>query len=194
MTDTSELLRQNPVGNTEFLLERARAGSASAWRAILQRYQTMLEAHVRANIVGIARPDLEDLLQAVMAKVVAHLQRFTYQGEGSFRRWLATLVVNECRNELKGRAAKENRMRTVPCELTELEDARGAEREQQSAERLALLAKLGELDEADRDLLIMRYFEGLSWETVAEVLGCSIEKAHAAFELALQRLSRRLGA
>ena len=194
MSDTSELLRENLLGNTDFLLERARAGSQSAWRAILRRYQTMLEAHVRSVIVGISRQDVEDLLQVVLARVFLHIERFHYEGEGSFRRWLSTLVVNECKNELKARAAQANQVPTVPFDLSRLEDARGAERRELSGDLDLLLAHMGALDEADRDVLIMRYFEGLSWGAVAEVLGCSIDKAHSDYALAMERLARRLGA
>lgn len=190
MTDTTDFLRRNPFGHTEFLVEKAKGGSEAAWREILRRYHTMLVFHVRARIHGVSNADLEDLLQRVLAKVVAHIQGFRYQGEGSFRRWLAALVVNECRNEIEARAKRHTETR----ELTEVEDVAGAHSQELSAERKALLEQLGELDGYDRDLLIMRYFEKMGWEAIAEVLGCSIEKAKNDYDTAFQRLSRRLGA
>jgi DNA-directed RNA polymerase specialized sigma24 family protein len=42
--------------------------------------------------------------------------------------------------------------------------------------------------------LIMRYFEKKSWDEIAEVLGCSIQKAKSDYDIAFQRLARRLGA
>jgi len=94
----------------------------------------------------------------------------------------------------QARAVAENQLRTEPCELSDVEDAQGAERERLSAERDSLLAHLGQLDEEDRHLLIMRYFEELSWDAVADVLECSVDKARSDFVLALERLSRKLGA
>jgi RNA polymerase sigma-70 factor (ECF subfamily) len=126
----------------------------------------------------------------VLSKVLAHIQGFEYRGEGSFRRWLAALVVNECRSELEARAG----LTTETRELTEVADVAGAASEELSAERKALLEQLGELDPFDRDLLIMRYFERMSWDAIAEALECSIEKTKSDFALAFQRLSRRLGA
>ena len=194
MSETSKYLRENPLGQTVYLLERARAGSDTAWREILRRYHTMLVFHVRASIHGIRTQDLEDLLQTVLSKAVAHLGKFQYTGEGSFRRWLATLVVNECRNELAARAAELRRLGTEPSELTEVPDEAGAASAAAHEERKALVTGLGELEQGDRDLLIMRYFERLSWDAIAEILGCSIEKAKGDYDVAFKRLARRLGA
>jgi len=190
VADTTDFLRRNPDGNTEYLVDKAKGGSETAWREILRRYHTMLVFHVRSRIHGISSQDVEDLLQRVLSKVVVHIQRFEYRGEGSFRQWLAKLVVNECRNELKTREASGIETH----ELTEIEDKAGADSEELSAERRNLLEKLGELDPDDRDLLIMRYFEKMGWEAIAEVLGCSVEKARNDYDLAFQRLSRRLRA
>jgi len=84
-------------------------------------------------------------------------------------------------------------LRTEPRELSEVEDMGAAERAELSAERRALFEQLGALAEEDRDLLIMREFERLSWEAIGEVLDCSIEKARRDHALAFQRLQRRLG-
>ncbi len=190
VTETTDFLRANPVGHTEFLVGKAKAGSDTAWREILRRYRTMLVFHVRARIHGITIQDLEELLARVLSKVVAHIQGFEYRGEGSFRRWLAALVVNECRDEMEERATRNTETR----ELSEVADEAGAHSQALTAECEALVDKLGELDPYDRDLLIMRYFEKMSWGAIAEVLDCSLEKVQGDYALAFERLSRRLGA
>ncbi len=190
MADTTSFLRSNPVGHTEFLVEKAKGGSETAWRELLRRYRTMLVFHVRARIHGITSEDLEELLARVLSKVVVHIQAFRYEGEGSFRRWLAALVVNECRNELEANAW----LRLETRELSEEEDKAGAHSAELSDERSDLLENLGALEPYDRDLLIMRYFEQLSWDAVADVLGSSIEKAKGDYDLAFERLARRLRA
>lgn len=190
MTDTTDFLREHPLGHTEFLVDKAKGGSETAWRELLRRYRTMLVFHVRARIHGISSEDLEELLARVLSKVVVHIQAFRYEGEGSFRRWLAALVVNECRNELEAKA----RLQTETRELTDEEDKAGAHSAELSAQRRILLENLGALDPYDRDLLIMRYFEKLSWDAVADVLGCSIQKAKSDCDLAFERLARRLRA
>jgi RNA polymerase sigma factor (sigma-70 family) len=190
MAGTTEFLKQNPVGHTEFLVDKAKAGSETAWREIESRYRTMLRVHVRARIHGVSSADVDDMLQRVLSKVVTHIQAFKYRGEGSFRQWLAELVVNECRNELESRAVRSMEM----CELTEVEDEARARSEELSAEHRHLVEMLGALAPDDRDLLIMRYFERMSWDAIADVLGCSIEKAKSDYERAFRRLSRRLGA
>ena len=190
MSGTTDFLRENPAGHTEFLIDKAKSGSEAAWREILRRYKTMLAYHVRAQIHGVFKADVDDMLQRVLSKVVTHIQGFRYTGEGSFRRWLAALVVNECRNEVQSRALRAMEW----CELTEVEDEAGARSQELSDERRVLIEKLGELDTDERDLLIMRYFEKMSWDAIADVLGCSIEKVKGDYERAFKRLSRELGA
>src|SRR5262245_52676102 len=105
MGDTTRWLRDHPIGNTEFLVDKAKAGSQTAWNEIYKRYRTMLVANVQARISGYARRrfDSEDVLQLAFFRAWQCIQSFEYRGEGSFRRWLATLVVNTFRNEDKRR-------------------------------------------------------------------------------------------
>ena len=188
VVDTTDFLRANPIGHTQFLIEKAKGGSETAWREIHRRYRTMLALNVRGRMHGVSSADVEELLQRVLAKSWQHIAKFDYKGEGSFRRWLATLVVNECRNEITSR----ERHGTEARELTEVEDVAGSHSEEASAERRALIEKMAELSDYDRDLLIMRDFEKMSWDAIAEALRCSIEKAKRDYETALQRLSRKM--
>ena len=198
MGDTSGFLRENPFGHTEFLVGKARGGSDSAWREIDRRYHTMLMAQVQARIPGFARRrfDAEDVLQTALTKAVQSIGSFEYRGEGSFRCWLATLVVNTFQNELKSqRAAREQPHETeVEHEL----DARMVHASQQASQlgqrRTAMLEVLGELSDEDRDILIQRHFEELSFDAIAAIQGCKREQARQLYSLAFERLQRRLRA
>ena len=191
--DTAAFLSQHPLGNTEFLLERARAGSDVAWREILRRYRTMLVYQLRARIPGFARHhfDEEALLQDVFAKAWVHIARFEYRGEGSFRRWLARLIVNEFLNQKRARNEEVAQRACEAPELTQLEDKGAAESTASEQEHVALIQGLGELDEEDRDLIIMR-LEGLSWDAIAEALECTYETAKVRYAEALGRLTKRV--
>jgi RNA polymerase sigma-70 factor (ECF subfamily) len=191
MGDTSSYLRDNPVGNTEFLVGKAKEGSQAAWEEILERYRKMLRMHVRARL-KLARRDseLDDVLQSAFLKAFQHIAKFEYRGEGSFRRWLATLVVRTYLNEIKARGPESGANDGA---LEHLEDEASTSRLAQSSEQTALLEALGKLDDEDRDILIQK-MEDLSFERIAENLGVSREAARKRYALAQERLLRLMQA
>lgn len=195
MSNTSSFLRQNPAGNTLFLLDRARAGSERAWRELYHRYRTMLVVHIECRMSDSARRgvDIEDVLQRAYTKAWRYLDTFVYQGEGSFRRWLATLVIHEFRNELRSQEVEHARLliddHSEEGDTLALPDESCNEPGEVLANR-SLLTLMGKLEEQDRDVLTMRIFEDMSFEALGEVLGCSKGHARMLFDRALGRLQR----
>lgn len=175
--------RSSPLQETDVLVGAAKSGSDAAWRRILEKYHTMLEAHVRCRIPGLARRrfDVDDALHGVIRSAWQGIHAYEYRGEGSFRRWLASLAVNAVRSELRGRS------QGGP---TEIPPWSGSERAEESA---AMLEAIGRLDDLDRDILIQRHFEDLSFDEIARNQACPREHARALYAQALVRLQRVLG-
>lgn len=203
MGDSSNLLPETPLGNTGFLVGKAKAGSESAWHEIYRRYHTMLVAHAQARIPGFARRrfDAEDVLQQAFFQAWQGIDGFEYRGDGCFRRWLATLVVNAFRNELKKDKKERPDLAWIKLENEEAREeppqseVKGAPAAPEpDPERAAMLEALGLMEDEDRDILIQRYVEELSFEAIAEVLDCPRESARALTMQALERLRRRMGA
>jgi len=194
---TTEFLARHPDGHTEFLLERAKAGSDAAWNELYRRYRTRLVLEIQSRIPGFARRsfDANDVLQAAMGKAWEHIGGFEYRSEASLRRWLGTLVFNEFANLLKAQDLERANVRTesqggnVDTAAREDDELR-SERVLTEAE---LLERLGALELEDRDLVIMRHFEEMSFDDMARVLACSRTQAKKLYERALERLQRLLG-
>ena len=192
MSDSSNL-RDTSSGHTDVLLSRARSGSEEAWNILYLRYRRMLIAHVQARIPGLARRrfDAEDVLQTAVTRAWQNLDTFQYDGEGSFRRWLATLVVNSCLNELRGAWPA---LEVPALVLAEQEEREAHARNQLDETRSSMLEAMGQLSAEDRDILIQRHIEELSFDAIAEIQSCTREKARALYASALERLERRMGA
>ena len=186
MGDTSSYLRDHPIGNTEFLVGKAKEGSQAAWEVILDRYRKMLKVHVRSRLGAGFEP--EDVLQTAFMKAFQHIETFEYRGEGSFRRWLATLVIRSCANERKVRRPETD----VDGALEHVEDQGSSSKLEQYTEQASLLEALGKLDDDDRDILIQRKIEELSFEKIGENLGVSREAARKRYALAQERLRRSM--
>jgi RNA polymerase sigma-70 factor (ECF subfamily) len=196
VSDTSSFLREHPFGHTEFLVGRARGGSQTAWQELHRRYHTMLVAQLQARIPGFARRrfDAEDVLQAALIRAWQSIDSFEYRGEGSFRRWLATLVVNTFRSELEAQQAERERGHETEVEPGTISAVAHGRDGELGLERAAMLEALGQLSDEDRDILIQRHFEELSFEAIAASQGCKRERARQMYSLAFGRLQRRLRA
>jgi RNA polymerase sigma-70 factor, ECF subfamily len=192
MSKSSPAEPPDDMERTDVLLGQAKSGSQDAWKRLFQRYHKMLLAHVQARIRGLARrrQDAEDLLQAGFLRAWQKIESFVYEGEGSFRRWLATVVVHTCLNELEKR-------RTGLLQSGSLADhdqLQAQQRSDQEERRVAMIEAMGGLDEEDRDVLIQRVVEELGFEEIGKNLGCSREKARERYAAATERLARRVGA
>jgi len=193
VSGTSKYLGENP--GTEVLVGKAKEGSQTAWREIHRRYRTMLVAQVQARIPGFARRrfDADDVLQEALLKVVQDIHAFEYRGEGSFRCWLATLVVNTFRNELrKQRAEHEKHPETAV--RPEHEHEAGKRSCEIDERKASMLEALGQMTDEERDILIQRHFEERTFDDIASILGCKREMARQKYSLAFERLQKRLRA
>jgi RNA polymerase sigma-70 factor (ECF subfamily) len=159
------------------LVERARAGEADAFRALVVRYQRK----VYALALGIVKdPDLAwDVAQEAFVRVHEHLRQF--EGKSSFSTWLfriAThLSIDAVRRER--RSQKDDVDEVNEAHLAEggegiLASALGNDpRENVLRRELAqrMEAALATLPEKHRTILVLREVEGLSYEELAERLG-----------------------
>ena len=194
VSDTSSFLRDNPFGHSEFLVGKAKGGSQRAWDAIYLRYRKMLLTHVQARLPLEVRRrvDAEDVLQKAMARAWQSIDQFQYQGENSFRHWLRRLVVNTALNEVQAQQPELRRLGEAGEPLDELHGPEQREETRAREAKSDLLEALGTLDELDRDLVIQRNFEELSFDQMAAILECSRDTARLRYGLAFDRLQQRL--
>ena len=165
------------------LVSRAARGEVPAYEELVRRYQGI--AHRTAFLIaGAAQAD--DAAQAAFVKAHRALGRF--DRSRPFRPWLLRIVVNEARNLRRAearRAALELRAAGEP----EPEAAPSPEDEAAARERRdALLAAVNRLDEADREVIGMRYFLELGEAETAAALGVAVGTVKSRLSRALGRL------
>jgi RNA polymerase sigma-70 factor (ECF subfamily) len=197
-TTSLHLDRSGPA--TQFLLESVRAGDQAAWERIWRRYRTLLLVSLRLRMPHLASGsiDAEDVLQSAFISAWEEIQSFQYEGEGSFRRWLAQLVLNHYRNQLRGWRREQATIGSVHLESSDDEpaasstDGPAAQAELHDAHEQILRA-MSAMDEADQEILTMRIFEKLSWEEIAEVVGTARQTCSERYHAAIHRLNTLLG-
>ena len=156
------------------LVQRAQAGDETAFRAIVERYQSK----VFSIIHGIVRQrnDVEDIAQQVFAKVYLSLKSFDFRS--SLITWIYKITVNECFDYLRKRKVRrlvyesdlsEDEVRRV--ENSEPATDRQPPADSSLAQRDYVLKLLTRVSEEERMLLMLKEVEGYSVEELAAKTG-----------------------
>jgi RNA polymerase sigma-70 factor (ECF subfamily) len=130
-----------------------------------------------------------DVTQHVFLKLMTSITQF--RGDAEFTTWLYRLVVNACIDERRrGR-------RFVPLgesmPVSRVEDRRPQEKHYARVELAdSVKAAISELKPKFRLTILLKYIEGLSYEEIAEVMGCSKGTVASRLNRGHKALARRL--
>jgi RNA polymerase sigma-70 factor (ECF subfamily) len=158
------------------LVERASNGDSSAFEALVEKYQDRVY-HIALRMVG--RPEeAEDVTQETFLKVYRALPNFG--GRSAFYTWIFRIAVNASLSRL--RSIGRRRQREVPAVLGGDCDEPGTVLEPESRDegpvKTAQYAEstkrvqqaIDSLSPEDRLAIVLRDYEGLSYDEIAEAL------------------------
>ena len=85
------MVEHNPI---ELLVDRAKEGDRAAFDELVQIHQSRLKTFVQSRIGSDLKQtlDAEDVLQDAFVRSFELIDRFTWNGEESFFRWLAAIA------------------------------------------------------------------------------------------------------
>jgi len=172
---------QAPVTVQADLIEACQKGNRAAFRRLFEAYRARVYSTARHILGNDAAA--KDATQQVFVTVWRHLARF--QCEAEFSPWLYRVAVNTCLSE---------RRRLSRFVDHEPEEGISAAAQEQVVLAREVEAALGCLSTKLRIPLVLRHVEGLSYEEIAEVLGCSLGTVASRLsrgQLALGRLLRK---
>lgn len=129
-----------------------------------------------------------DLTQQAFLKAMLALPRYTQRGL-PFRAWLYRIALNELR--MYWRKRKEVNMEVTAMELRGLVQDVGGDGHGDEEQRL--LRFLGRLDEDRQRLIELRYFDGLSFAEVGQVLGIGEDAAKMRTHRVLKTMREQMG-
>jgi len=139
----------------------------------------------------------EDLVQETFLAAATSLESF--EGRSSFYTWLYGILLNKFRAWLrrKGRAIALDEMvsDTEDGSLADLlaDDRPDAPEQMTQRETAALVREaLDELPAHHRSVLVLRYLETMSYQDVADALGCSLGTVKSRIHYALQKVAGKL--
>jgi RNA polymerase sigma-70 factor (ECF subfamily) len=179
------------------LFRRARERDPDALGALVEAYGPRVFG-LLYRLTG-SRDVAEDLLQETFLRLVRNIGR--YEHSGRFEAWLFRIAANLARDHVR-RTRRRGPTATldaapddeaVPAEVADA-SRRGSDRRMIDEEdQRRLDACLEELADADREIIMLRHFSGLSFRQIADMLDIPLGTALARAHRALNRLRAAFG-
>jgi RNA polymerase sigma-70 factor (ECF subfamily) len=146
------------------IVRRARSGDGDAFADLYDRYSTRV---YRFALVRLGSPEAaEDLLQEVFLKVVEALPRYEERGT-PFAAWLFRIARNSVIDHVRASAPVE----PLDAALDLRDDRPGpADLAELKGDATLLVAALANLTPEQRDVVVYRFFAGLSPAEIASVM------------------------
>ena len=174
------------LGETPRHMENERAPSPSgrdldAFAHLYDKYNARIQRYIRARVADEAA--VEDLSAQVFMRALASIS--SYRGEGTYKAWIFRIARNTV-TDWYARHARE-----VPVE--EVPDEGAAEQSPLTIalvdeERDLVRQKIGELSDAQREVVRLHYWKGLSIDEIAR----STRRSSVAVRQLLHRARRHL--
>jgi RNA polymerase sigma-70 factor (ECF subfamily) len=170
------------------------AGDTVAFEELVERHQRLVVGTV-ARMLG-SNSDVEDIAQQVFVRVWKSARRYTPRAK--FTTWLLKITRNLVFNELRRRT----RHAHLPLQIESDEEQRPIKDEHATAPDSALLerelqsaieAAIAQLPETQRMAVVLRRYDDLSYEQIAEVLDQSVPAVKSLLFRARTELRARLG-
>jgi RNA polymerase sigma-70 factor (ECF subfamily) len=170
-----------PAETEKALVRRVQQGDVAAYEGLVRTHQNRVLAVIGRILRG--SEDVEDVAQQAFSKAYFSIRRFDMRS--AFGTWLYKIAVNECWDYLRKKKVRRlvyeadmseeqvRKLDSVP------EHSFGASQHREDAarrveQRQLIDRLLGQLDEKDQVMLVMKEVEGFSVEEIGEVLGLNV--------------------
>lgn len=170
------------------VIEACQQGDRDAFKCLFEAYKDKVFS-IAVYSTGGDRALAEDVTQQIFLKLFTAIRQF--RGDSEFTTWLYRLVVNACLDERRKGKRWISLEATGPMQNPadkKPQEKQYARFEVAEAVRLAI----SELKPAFRLPILLKYVEGLSYEEIAEVMGCSKGTVASRLNRGHSQLAKRL--
>ena len=170
------------------VIEACQQGDRAAFQLLFETYKDKVFS-IAVYSSGGDRAVADDVTQQIFLKLFTAIRQF--RGESEFTTWLYRLVVNACLDE------RRRRRRLLPWgETVAMRNPSEKKPQEKQYARLeiteAVQKAIGELKPKFRLPILLKYIEGLSYEEIASVMGCSKGTVASRLNRGHSQLAKRL--
>ncbi len=175
-----------PGESDETLALRLRDGDAAAGDALVKRYHPALIRYLH-RLSGTDHM-AEELHQQTWLSVLDHIDRFDpTSSSGGFKAWLFRIATNKTNDHWRSKGRE--KAATAGLKLvTDEELPHAGTRLESTEEQEKLKRAIQLLPQAQRQVLMLRYYSNLKFVEIAQLLGCPLNTALGRMHKATQKL------
>ena len=177
------------------LVQRVQRGDKRAFDVLVRKYQAKIAGLVSRYVFD--HGEVEDVVQEVFIKAYRALDRF--RGDSAFYTWLYRIAVNTAKNHLVAAGRRPPGQDLDADDIVNTEVGRMLQ-ENESPERSMMTRQIAEVLERTlsqlpddlREAITLREIEGMSYEEIAEAMGCPIGTVRSRIFRAREAIDRDL--
>jgi len=183
----------NAVERERELMTRALVGDTEAYGDLFE----LCQPKIFRMAYGILHDNAaaEDAVQETFLKGLDRIS--TYRGDSAPRAWFASIALNVCRHRIREGKHLESGVTDRKLEagrrIFRPRTRAAASRAVQHEDHRLLALAMGFLTEAQREVFILHYDQGLSYDEIGEILGLRAGAARALAHRAKANLREKLG-
>jgi RNA polymerase sigma-70 factor, ECF subfamily len=170
------------------VIESCRQGDREALRVVFEAYKDKVYSLALCYLNGDAAA-AKDLTQEVFVKLMTRLEQF--RGDAEFTTWLYRVVANSCLDERRKRRrwfSLEDSVEVGHMLVRKSLEAVYLQREMADGVKAAV----AQLKPKLRIAILLKYFDDLSYQEIASVLGCSVGTVASRLNRGHTLLARKL--
>ncbi len=177
------------------ILSECQNGNVAAFAKLVQRYERPLFAYVYRLGCGTVDLEPEDIVQEIFLKVYQSINDFKHLPGACFSTWLFTIARHHCIDLMRRKKKDAYKKEFKDKAMNDLPDKRLANPQQttlqkENAARISMAVE--ELFEPFRSALVLRYYEEMGYNEIAQVLHCNEGTAKSRVARAKQMLIKFL--
>jgi RNA polymerase sigma-70 factor (ECF subfamily) len=192
------MLKKDPSTSKDYevlddqeLIRLAQDGESNAFASIYERYLPKVYNRVR---YVIPERDVEDVTQEIFIAVMKSLKSF--RGDSKFSTWLRTLTNRNVADYYRKRERSKGDLQ-VDTELSEMRPDIGRSTNLTNSavnidDRVLISQGLNAIPEHYREVILLRFAEGLKFSQIATELGKSLEATKSLYRRAIAYLQKQL--
>ena len=168
------------------VIKKIRHGDRNAYADIVERYKGPIY-NLAVKLTGSVA-DADELAQDVFVRVYENLDRF--DDSKRFFPWLYTVASNVIRNHLKKHRSILFRFKKANFTHEQLRDTHTPEKSVSDIQQQKKLSQcILKLPTIQKEAVVLRYYQELSFEEIAEIQSCSVAAAKMRVYRALEQLN-----